>query len=1765
MPGCGGSFYDLGGPNGLYPNNITAATGTTTICPSIPGQVVTVTFNSFATQAASDLLRVYDGDVATGTLLGTFSGAAVPGPFTATTASGCLTFVFTSNGFTNAAGWDASVTCGPPPTCTKPKTLTATTITQSTALLGWTQPANPDGSFATAWQVAAVPCGSGVPPIGSPLWRSANSNPFFITGLNSATCYDYYVRAICSPTDASSIAGPFSFNTLIANDECTGAIDIAVNQNTNCLQTVFGSVLFATGSPEANTCGGTIDDDDVWFKFTATATSHYVTILGVNYTTAPFNINFLLYTGTCGNLTQFGTCFTATNNTATGLTIGQTYYIRAYSTGATASTTTFELCVGTNVGTCGTALPLCAINPIIIPNNVGVPTLPNPISPFSTTSTTVGCLGSAPSPTFYYLQIPTNGNYNFFLEQNTSSAFTGTGIDVDFVAWGPYASNAAACAGISTANAPATGISCSFSAAFTENFGVNNAIAGEIYVIMITNFNGRKGFVRITQTAGPIPTICCPFGNFTYPKNFFCQNEANPSPSFVSLATAGTFSAVPATGLSINPVTGLINLAASTPGSYVVYNTIAASGTCPSDVDSWAITITVPPSSVSINYSSPSYCKTDTTVQNITQTGTTGGNYTVAPAVGLSLNTTTGAFTPSTSTVGTYVVSYNLPQFLGCPGAVSTATVNIVLPVPTFNQAPPICAGGTSAPLPALSLNGITGTWSPAINNTVTTTYTFTPNPGQCATTTTMDIQVGTVAPVFTQVAPICIGATLAALPTSSNNGVVGTWAPAINNTATTTYTFTPSAGTCSSIATMTITVNPLSITPIFLDVTPICNGGTLLPLPTTSQNGVIGTWSPALNNLATTTYTFTPTSGQCALTATKSIIVNPVLGVTVNSPTVCSSTSATVTATPTLPGNYTYTWTVPAGATNPGNVPSFTATVSGAYSVVITQQNNFCNSDFESPTGIPPASLGFINNSVFQCWRTTATDGMIEVWTNGAENTNAYSGTQFIELNANQVSTLFQNISIIPGSSVNVSFAHRGRFTGTDIMRVEIGPVGGPYVSIGNFSATPSTWVFNSVNYTFPNNGVTNYTIRFVSVSSGSGNLTVGNFIDAVSITGLGCSSLPVTGNVLISPVRTPTFTQVPTLCQNSVAPLLPTTSTNTPAVTGTWNAAINTATLGATTYTFTPAANQCANTTTMSVTVAASPVASFNYNSTTYCKTGANPVLSYINGGAAGVFTSTAGLSLNSATGAIDLSTSTQGNYTITNTIAATASCPGVTATFAITITAAPVATFNYAGSPYCKSGTNPTPTFTGLGVAGTFTSTAGLTINATSGVIDLSTSTAGTYTVTNTIASANGCAQVQSSAQVTITAVPVATFSYNSAIYCKSGANPVLTLTGSAGVFTSTAGLSLNSATGAIDLSLSTPGNYTITNTIAAAAGCSAVSATFAITITAPQVATFSYPGSPYCKNAINPNPTFTGGGVSGTFTSTTGLSINATTGAINLAASTPGTYTVTNTIAASGGCSAVVATAQVTITNLPQATIAYSDAFYCYNNTGSQAVTLTGTTGGTFSASPTGLSISSTSGAFNVSTSPAGPYTVTYTMAAAGGCPQATATTTFTIIPQINVQLSAVCVGPDFTITALPVAGSFNPANASYEWSGPNGFTYGPTSNPSIVISASGTYTSTVTVNGCRYVTTQQVDGITCTIQKGISPNGDGDNEAFILSDVKSLSIFNRYGTKVYSHGENYTNQWRGQSESGSELPDGTYYYVITRNSGNSFTGWIYINR
>jgi gliding motility-associated-like protein len=202
-----------------------------------------------------------------------------------------------------------------------------------------------------------------------------------------------------------------------------------------------------------------------------------------------------------------------------------------------------------------------------------------------------------------------------------------------------------------------------------------------------------------------------------------------------------------------------------------------------------------------------------------------------------------------------------------------TITPNIT---PLFTQVSPYCIGATISSLPTSSINGISGTWGPEINNSATTTYTFTPTAGLCATTQTMSISINLpTLPSFTQVGPYCSGATIPSLLSTSINGITGTWLPAINNSATTTYTFTPTADLCATSQTMNIVISQ-NTTPTFSQVGPFCSEASISPLPTSSTNGISGTWGPAINNTATTTYTFTPTAGLCATTQTMSITITP-------------------------------------------------------------------------------------------------------------------------------------------------------------------------------------------------------------------------------------------------------------------------------------------------------------------------------------------------------------------------------------------------------------------------------------------------------------------------------------------------------------------------------------------------------------------------------------------------------------------------------------------------------------------------------------------------------------------------------------------------------------------------------------------------------------------------------------------------------------------------------------------------------------------------
>ncbi len=253
---------------------------------------------------------------------------------------------------------------------------------------------------------------------------------------------------------------------------------------------------------------------------------------------------------------------------------------------------------------------------------------------------------------------------------------------------------------------------------------------------------------------------------------------------------------------------------------------------------------------------------------------------TVSPLPTTSLNGITGTWSPAFNNVTPlFTITTTTYTFTPDAGQCATSTTMDIQVYPLqdilFIPIDPICSGDTLIPPPNTSLNGIPGTWSPAFNNTTTTTYTFTPDNGYCAVPRTLTIIVNVVNPTFNAVAPICSGDIIAPLPTTSLNAITGTWSPAVNNTTTTTYTFTPDAGQCASTATMTIVVNSIVVptfTPVILD----CSASSVAGLPTTSLNAITGSWSPAFNYTTTTTYTFTPNSGQCATTATMTVTVSP-------------------------------------------------------------------------------------------------------------------------------------------------------------------------------------------------------------------------------------------------------------------------------------------------------------------------------------------------------------------------------------------------------------------------------------------------------------------------------------------------------------------------------------------------------------------------------------------------------------------------------------------------------------------------------------------------------------------------------------------------------------------------------------------------------------------------------------------------------------------------------------------------------------------------
>ena len=293
-----------------------------------------------------------------------------------------------------------------------------------------------------------------------------------------------------------------------------------------------------------------------------------------------------------------------------------------------------------------------------------------------------------------------------------------------------------------------------------------------------------------------------------------------------------------------------------------------------------------------------------------------------------------------------------------------------------------------------------------------------------------------------------------------------------------------------------------------------------------------------------------------------------------------------------------------------------------------------------------------------------------------------------------------------------------------------------------------------------------------------------------------------------------------------------------------------------------------------------------SITYSSSAFCSDANDPTPTISNNAGAGTFSSTAGLVfISTTTGEVDISGSTAGSYVITYT-----DTDAATATFDLSINTIPTITVSASAGTICD-GESTILTASG---ANSYTWSNG----GTGASITVSPSTTTLFTATGT--DSNGCAS-SGGTTITVNAQDSAAFSYAASAFCANGTDPSPTITGTAGgAFTSTAGITLNSSTGEIDLDASTVGTYSITYTTT---GVCPDNQSTDITINAADNAAFAYSASSYEPTDSDPTPTITGL-TGGTFSGTTGLVINSTTGEIDLSASTVASHTITYDTTSSG---------------------------------------------------------------------------------------------------------------------------------------------------------------------------------------------------------------------------------------------------------------------
>lgn len=984
---CSAILRDPGGNND-YGNDLNVVQ---TICSGSPGSCLKVSFVEFETERGKDFLRIYEGQSTTGKMLAEYSGPLIPLPIQGSTdGGGCLTFSFTSNQTFVRSGFKASISCEP---CKPP--VTEYVLGQA-------------GRITACEGVILDPGGNSfIPP-------NQHVQQTFCSGSGQCLQLEFadfdlekeldiikvYDGADQFAEQIAEYSGQDIPPVITGSTNSGGCLTVAFLSNASGFNTGFRAkvscvpcipppqnVVLGRGGATVVSCGGILLDPGSYGSYdnnqSVTQTICSGTAQCVRLTFTDFNTetsvdNLKIYDGPTTDVNTLLGVFSGANKpmpVESSVQSGGCLTLQ-FTTNASGVKSGFSAIISCKpcvdpypipTGKCQDARGFCTDD-----GTIDFPAGTNVTSPFGTSQ--VGCLVSTPNPAWYYMNVSRSGPINIHILGSDDGGLTATN-DVDFICWGPFATREEICnlaTDLTYANDPANIIDCSYSPDPTESCEIPNAILGEWYMLLLTNYSNRPANIYFKQSNASVP------GSGQTNCDLFCDIEIN--------ATAG----------SCDPSTNTYSLS----GQLEITNPPGSGNLVITNSSGGMLVIPAP-------FSSP----IPFAFSDLASDG--------------ALNQVTAYF--SENTTCSAAMSYTAPATCSvCPVTITQS--GTFCTGASFGLSASLAAGATYS---WTGPNGYTSTnrelsFNPATTNMSGLYMVTLTNVGiSCQSKATVNIQVNQtpLAPVLAVNNPVCEGtpanftAQTSAMPGASYSwtgpngfssvlqnpslaGVLPSQAGA--------YSCVVAANGCSSLpATVNLLVNPYPGTPVPANDGPHCSGSDLklsvgnipgatfewqgpLDFESNVQNPVVSNASASNSGIYRVRARLNGCFSQYA-TTNAIIYPKPPLPIVYHASPYCSGDEVNLSGPPSNSGAPAqYTWTGPGGfSANSRSVliPAIAVGQQGDYSLVVSE--NACNSDkLTFPIEVKPRPQANAGADVTSCSGATVSigapgvSGLAYIWT---------------------------------------------------------------------------------------------------------------------------------------------------------------------------------------------------------------------------------------------------------------------------------------------------------------------------------------------------------------------------------------------------------------------------------------------------------------------------------------------------------------------------------------------------------------------------------------------------------------------------------------------------------------------------------------------------------------------------------------------------------------------------------------------------------------